>query len=151
MNESELVARPMVGKSLVKGLIAIGVFSIFLQVNISNLGNYFIFVAISLALVFGYMGIKRSTLYVINDRGISIAPLFRAEKTVPYVDIVDISISQGVLAKRFGCGTIFLQLGQKKGSYIAIGRGMAEILKDVHNPAAIYDRITSSMNPYSMS
>ncbi len=151
MSELELVVRPTVQKSLVKGLTAIGIFSLFLQVNISNLGNYFIFVAISLTLVLGYMGMKRSTRYMINDKGVSIIPFFRAEKTISYTDIVEMSVSQGILAKRFGCGTIFLQLGQKKGSYIAIGRGMAEVLKDVKNPTGIYDRITSAMSPYYMS
>jgi len=149
MTESDLILRPTIRKTFLKGLIAIGIFSLFLEVNISNLVNYFIFVVISLALVIGYMGVKRSTRYVIGDKGLLISPFFRAEKTVLYSDIVGMTIAQGILARRFRCGTIFLQISEKRGSYAFIGQGMGEALKDINNPIAIYDRITSAMSPYS--
>ena len=148
MSDPELALRPTVRKTFVKGLIAIGIFSIFLEVNVSNLTNYLIFVTISIILVLGYMGIKHSSRYVIGVGGISISPFFRAQKTIPYSEIVEMSIAQGFLAKRFSCGTIFLQLGSRRGSYISFGGGAAEVLRDVDDPKAVYDRISSNLSPY---
>ncbi len=71
----ELVIHPAVTKTFFKGLIAIGVFSLFLEVNPRNLGNYFIFLAISLALVFCYMGSKWSARYVVGAGGVTIYAL----------------------------------------------------------------------------
>jgi membrane protein YdbS with pleckstrin-like domain len=145
----DLLLRPTVGKTLVKGLIAIGVFSLFLEVNLSNLVNYLIFVMISLSLVLFYMGAKWSTRYVVGASDLTIIPLLRAEKTIPYSEIEGISISQGILAKRFHCGSLYVHLGQrKKGSYISLAGGMAETLRDVKNPNEIYEKITSAMNPF---
>jgi len=145
------VIRPTIAKTFVKGLIAIGVFSLFLQVNSSNLVNYFIFVLISIALVFCYMGAKWSAKYTIGETALSIAPLFRAQKIIPYMEIEGLTVSQGILAKRFHCGSIYVQLvGKRKGSYVSFTGGMAETLRDVKNPAEIYERIASAMNPNSM-
>lgn len=147
----ELVIRPTVAKTFAKGLIAIGVFSLFLEVNLSNLLNYLIFVLISIGLVLCYMAVKWSARYVIGETGISIVPFMRAEKSIPYSAIEGISISQGFLAKQFHCGSIYLQLGSKrKGSYMALGGGMAETLRDVKNPKDLYERIALAMNPNSM-
>ena len=148
---SDLVLRPTVTKSFVKGLIAIGIFSVFLEVNPSNILNYLLFVLISVVLVFCYMGAKWSVRYVISPDGISISPLLRAEKVIPYSEIEGLSIGQGFLAKRFRCGSIYLQLGQRrKGSYISLAGGTAETLRDVKSPAEVYERIASAMNPNSM-
>lgn len=147
----ELVIRPAVSKTFVKGLIAIGIFSLFLEVNLSNLLNYLIFLVISVALVLCYMGVKWSARYVIDSSGISIMPFMRAEKSISYSEIEGISISQGFLAKRFHCGSIYVQLGsRKKGSYMALGGGMADTLRDIKNPQEIYERIALAMNPNSM-
>jgi membrane protein YdbS with pleckstrin-like domain len=148
---ADLVIRPSVVKTFIKGLIAIGVFSIFLEVNPSNLVNYFIFLLISVSLVLCYMGAKWSTRYVLGTAGISVQALMRAEKFIPYSDIEGLTISQGILARRFHCGSIYLQLsGKRKGSYVSLMGGMAETLRDVKDPAIIYGRIASSMNPNSM-
>lgn len=149
--DQQQVIRPTVAKTFVKGLIAIGLFSVFLQVNSSNLLNYFIFVLISIVLVLGYMGTKWSAKYSIGTTALSVAPLFRAEKIIPYSEIEGLSVSQGILAKRFRCGSIYVQLARKrKGSYVSFAGGMAETLRDVKNPTEVYERIVSAMNPNSM-
>jgi hypothetical protein len=148
----DLVVRPSVTKTFFKGLIAIGVFSLFLEVNLSNLFNYFIFLGISIGLVLCYMGAKWSARYVIGRGGVSISPLMRAEKTIAYSEIEGITVSQGFLAKRFHCGSIYLQLSaRKKGSYISLTGATAETLRDVKNPNELYERIVAAMNPYFMS
>jgi membrane protein YdbS with pleckstrin-like domain len=148
---SDQVIRPTVTKTFFKGLIAIGVFSLFLEVNPSNIVNYFIFLAISIGLVLAYMGAKRSVKYTISATTLSIAALFRAEKIIPYTEIEGLTVSQGILAKRFHCGSIYIQLGgARKGSFISFTGGMAESLRDVKNPSEIYDRIASALNPNSM-
>ncbi len=144
----DLVLHPAVTKSFFKGLIAIAIFSLFLEVNPDNLGNYFIFLAISIALVACYMGAKWSARYVISSGGVTIYALLRAEKNIAYSEIEGLAISQGVLAKRFHCGSIYLQLtARRKGSYISLTGTTAETLRDVKNPQEIYQRISSAMNP----
>jgi Bacterial PH domain len=144
----ELVLHPTVTKTFFKGLIAIGVFSLFLEVNPANLGNYFIFLAISIALVFCYMGAKWSARYVVGSGGVTIHALLRAEKNIAFSEIEGITISQGILAKRFRCGSLYLQLSaRRKGSYISLTGATAETLRDVKNPNEVYQRIASAMNP----
>jgi|SRR5579872_1364249 len=146
-----LVIRPTVTKTFVKGLIAIGVFSLFLEVRPSNFVNYLIFLLISVGLVLFYMGLKWSTRYVIGTRDISVTPLFRAEKIIPFSEIEGLTISQGILAKRFRCGSIYLHLNEtRKGSYLSLTGDMAETLRDVKYPEQIYEKIASAMNPNSM-
>jgi hypothetical protein len=145
----ELVIHPAVTKTFFKGLIAIGVFSLFLEVNPANLENYFIFLAISISLVLCYMGSKWSARYVVGAGGVTIYALLRAEKNIAYSEIEGLTISQGMLAKRFNCGSIYLQLGaRRKGSYISLTGTTAETLRDVKNPNEVYARIVSSMNPF---
>jgi membrane protein YdbS with pleckstrin-like domain len=152
LNQSnELIIRPTVTKTFVKGLIAIGVFSLFLEVNLSNLGNYLIFLFISIVLVLCYMGAKWSTRYAIGSTGVSIKALLRAGKDIPYSEIEGLSISQGFLAKRFHCGSVYIQLrGGAKGSFVSFAGGMAETFRDIKNPNEVYDRIALAMNPNSM-
>ena len=148
MSTDELVLHPTVTKSFFKGLIAIAVFSLFLEVNPANLGNYFIFLAISIALVFCYMGAKWSARYVVGSGGVTIHVLLRAEKNIAFSEIEGVTISQGILAKRFHCGSLYLQLSaRRKGSYISLIGTTAETLRDVKNPNEIYQRIASAMNP----
>lgn len=98
------------------------------------------------------MGAKWSARYVIGSTGVSIIPLMRAEKNISYTEIEGLSISQGILAKRFHCGSIYIQLGsRRKGSYMSLTGEMAETLRDVKNPKEVYERIASAMNPPFMS
>jgi membrane protein YdbS with pleckstrin-like domain len=151
LRSDDLVIRPTVTKTLIKGLIAIGFFSLFLQINPSNLFNYLLFLLISITLVFCYMGAKWSARYIIGENGVSISPLLRAERIIPYTEIEGLSVGQGFLAKRFQCGSIYIQLGPgRKGSHISFGGGMADTLRDVKRPEEVYERIASAMNPNSM-
>jgi membrane protein YdbS with pleckstrin-like domain len=148
-SSDELLIRPAVTKTFFKGLIAIGVFSLFLEVNLSNLLNYLIFLAISLSLILCYMGAKWSARYMIGKGGVTIYALWRAEKNIAYSEIQGITISQGILAKRFHCGSIYLQLApSRKGSYISLSGTTAETLRDVKNPQEVYETIVSAMNPF---
>jgi hypothetical protein len=145
----DLTIHPAVTKTFFKGLIAIAVFSLFLELNPSNLLNYFIFLAISISLVLVYMGTKWSARYLISSGGVTIYALLHAEKNIAFSDIEGLTVSQGILAKRFHCGSIYLQLrAGRKGSYMSLSGTTAETLKDVKNPQEVYERIVSSMNPF---
>ena len=58
-------------------------------------------------------------------------------KRIPYLDIVGLSISQGVLAKRFKCGSVFLVLKNGRGNTRIMGGGTAEKLEDVRDSDAL--------------
>ena len=126
------------------------VFSIFLEINTAKLLNYFIFLMMYYALVGLYMYSKHSVVYTIDDGELTMKSLFRPIKRLAYDDIVDLSIAQGILARRFKCGTIFVQT-KNKGS-VAIfggGGGSAEALRDVKEPGSIVDEISSRLAPFS--
>jgi hypothetical protein len=53
-----------------------------------------------------------------------------------YADVADVTVSQGFLARRFGCGTVFLNLKHLRGHVKTIG-GSAEALRDVPDPYRI--------------
>ncbi len=71
--------------------------------------NYLIFIAISIFLVLCYMVAKWSARYQIGTSGVTITPLLRAEKIIPYSEIESLAVGQGFLAKRFHCGSIYIQ------------------------------------------
>jgi uncharacterized membrane protein YdbT with pleckstrin-like domain len=146
MIENELVLRPTVRKTLVKGLIAIALFSILLQIRASNLANYMIFVLISFTLAAAYAAMKRSNRYIVSEEGITIKTLFRAPRVISYSDIADLSLSQGTLAKRFNCGSVFILL---KGhpDLILMNRNSVTVLRDVENPSRVFDTIASRLGP----
>ncbi|MEM0121487.1 MAG: PH domain-containing protein [Thermoprotei archaeon] len=140
--------RPLFKKTFVKGVIALALFSLLLEVNTSNILNYLIFVGVSLALIALYAGYKHATVYTIDDEGVVLySPLRRTPKRIVFSDVVDISVSQGVLAKRFDCGSVFLILRKSKGSYALMGGGYAEALRDVPHPHAVYELISSMLTP----
>jgi len=144
MND-EIALRPSVTKTLVKGAIAIAVFSIFLNVTPSKLLNFTIFIVISLLIVLAYASLKRTNEYVLTNEGIIIRSFLRTEKVISYSEITDLSISQGVLAKRFDCGTIFIETRNKPAPYAVLGGGMAEVLKDVKHPSEVFEIISSRL------
>src|SRR5262249_10338734 len=140
--------RPAVTKTFIKGFIAIAFFSLFLQVNPSKLVNYAIFLAISFILVLFYALVKKANKYVLSERAITLRPFLRAERSIDYSEIADLSTSQGFLAKRLDCGTVYIGLKNKPASYMAVGQqqttgGMAEALRDVRHPAKVYEIIAS--------
>jgi uncharacterized membrane protein YdbT with pleckstrin-like domain len=145
--KSQLALRPVVTKTFLKGAIGIGVFSIFLNIN-QNFVNYLIF----LALMFGVLSVivyaKRASKFSLSDDRITIKKFLHRETFVLYTDIIDVTVSQGILAKRFDCGTVFMILKQGAGSVKIMGGGVAERLDDVQNPNYIRDLISNRMSPF---
>jgi uncharacterized membrane protein YdbT with pleckstrin-like domain len=141
----QITLRPSVTKTFAKGGIAIAVFSIFLNVTPSKLLNFAIFIAISLLMVLGYASLKKTNEYVLTEKSITMRSLLRAEKVINYSDISDLSVSQGVLARKFDCGTIFINVRAKPAPYAALGGGMAEVLRDVKHPSEICETISSHL------
>jgi hypothetical protein len=144
----QITIRPSVTKTFAKGGIAIAVFSIFLKVSPSRLLNFAIFVAISLLMVLAYASLKKANQYVLTEKSIIMRSFLRGEKVIYYSDISDLSISQGILAKKFDCGTIFINIRTKPAAYAAFGGGMAEALRDVKHPSEILETISSRLRPF---
>jgi uncharacterized membrane protein YdbT with pleckstrin-like domain len=146
--EKRLILRPQVTKSFIKGAIAIGVFSIFLNVETEFL-NYLIFLAIAFGSLGIYMWIKHEATFALGEDSIQIKRKIGKARSIDYTDIYDISISQGILAKRFDCGSVYVILKKGRGSVTMMGGGTAERLEDVPNPNYIFDLISSRLGPFS--
>jgi uncharacterized membrane protein YdbT with pleckstrin-like domain len=150
-SKATLRLRPKVAKTFLKGLIAIGVFSIFLQVTPATFVHYLIFLAISIGLLLVVVAIKYATKIEIAEDGLTVKRPFRAVDSVRYQDILDISVSQGVLAKRFDCGTVFMILKSGRGSVRLMGGGVGEQLEDVPKPNYVCDLLTAKLGPFGES
>lgn len=148
-SDSSIVLRPVVSKSVVKGTVALAVISVFLEITPGNLSRYAIFIGIWYAFVGYYVASKRSARYTIDEEGILIEPFLRAAKRIRYSEVVDLSISQGLLAKRFDCGTLFVSVKGRRASATLFGGGAAEALRDVRRPGSVADEIMSRVSPYS--
>ena len=146
--EEGLELRSNVSKSALKGTIAVAVFSLFLEVSPSNLANYFTFLAIFYAMLGVYALQKRQATYVVGESGITIAPWLRARRTVAYSSIGDLSVAQGLLARRFKCGTVVIVLKGGEGHARIVGGGTAEMMKDVPDPQGVVDEISSRLTPF---
>ncbi len=142
-----LTLRPAVTKTLIKGVIAIAVFSLFLEIA-SNLLNYLIFLALSFAMVGLYMLIKHGSKFMIGEDNIQIKRIFGKSNTVSYQDIYDISVAQGILARRFGCGSVYMILKRGRGGVNLMGGGTAEKLEDVPDPNHVFELISSKLSPF---
>jgi len=150
-SETALKLRPRVTKTFLKGLIAIGVFSIFLEITPANFVHYLIFLALSVGVLLMFVGIKYATKIEISEDGLTVKRLFRAVDSVSYQDILDLSVSQGMLARRFDCGTIFIILKSGSGSVRLMGGGVGEQLEDVPRPSHVYDLLSSKLSPFGGS
>ena len=144
-----LVLRPAVAKTAVKGIIAVAAFSVFLQLSLANLVHYLIFLGFYGAFLLAIIVIKKANRFELGDETINVKRLFRRPNSVSYQDIIDISVSQGFLAKRFNCGTLFLVLKTGRGSVKLLGGGVAEQLDDVPNPERVSEFITAKLSPFS--
>lgn len=142
-----LTLRPAVTKTFIKGVIAIAVFSLFLEIA-SNFLNYLIFLALSFAMVGFYMLIKHGSKFMIGEDNIEIKRIFGKSNTVSYQDIYDISLAQGILAKRFGCGSVYMILKKGRGGVNLMGGGTAEKLEDVPDPNHVFELISSKLSPF---
>jgi len=148
---SEKALKPNVWKTLLKGTIGLAVFSLFLEVNPSNFGNYLIFLGISYALLLGYMIYKRSSVYTIDSDGIHVKGLFSKVIEVPYENVQGLTYAQGVLAKRFGCGTVYIELKKGRGTHRAMGGGPVLALRDVTKPVDVLNEISDLVGPFAPS
>jgi len=145
----EKALRPNVKKTLLKGTIGLAVFSLFLEVNPSNFGNYLVFLGISYALLLGYMAYKRSAVYTIDSDGIHVKGSFSRVIEVQYENVQGLSYSQGMLAKRFGCGTVYIELKRGRGTHRAMGGGPVLGLRDVPRPVEVLNEISNMVGPFA--
>jgi len=143
--------RPVVLKTFLKGAIAVAVLSVFLEINPKTYVNYLIFLAITLGTAAALSMVKRQTRFRIDDEGIHVKRMFQKPSVVKYDNIYDVSLSQGMLARRFNCGTVFLILKAGRGSVRLMGGGTAEKLEDVRNPDGVLDLVSSKLGPFGRS
>jgi len=148
--QSEKALRPNVSKTLLKGTIGLAVFSLFLDVGPANFANYLIFLALSYAILLAYMFLKRSSVYRIDGNGISVRRPFSRDFHVSYDNVQGLSYAQGVLAKRFGCGSVYIELKRGRGTHIRLGGGAVIALRDVPRPVEIYNEISSMTGPFTL-
>jgi membrane protein YdbS with pleckstrin-like domain len=118
-----LVTRPELKKTLIKGSILIGVFSIFLNINPKTLFNFLIFLLMAFLMLIMYALWKKAYLYEISEDGIIIKSPY-SKKLIKYNIIDDYFVSSGLLARKFNVGSI----------YIILKSGKVEIIRDVKFP-----------------
>jgi membrane protein YdbS with pleckstrin-like domain len=147
-NDTRLVLRPKVGKTLIKGAVAIGIFSLFLNI-VSNYLHYFMFLVSAFGLVGLYMLVKHASRFEIGEDDIRIKRILGKSNVISYDRIVDMSVSQGFLAKKFDCGSLYLILKGGSGGVNLMGGGKAERLEDIREPNKVYDLISSRLSPFS--
>lgn len=141
---------PTVFKTFIKGVIAIAVFSIFFETGAPLFWyHYAIFLAVSLAILGLFVVTKHMARYELGDSAILIKRFLRKPNEVSYRDIGDLSVAQGMLARRFNCGTVYMILKEGKGSLRVMGGGVAEQLEDVHDPNRIFDFVSSKLGPFN--
>jgi len=143
---SNIVVKPRLRKTFVKGLIAIAVISALLEVNTSNFAHYLIFLAVSMSLLLVYMAVKHSYTYIIGEEGVAINSAF-ARKSFSYENIADLYVSQGALARKFHCGTVYMIIKNHPGN--TSFRTHVEALRDVTDPRKIYGEIESRLSQIS--
>lgn len=151
-NEAQVAGqklRPAVKKTFIKGIIAIGIFSLFLEINPSTFVNYLIYLALSASLVAAYAFTKHRTVFEFGEEGVEVRRLLRAPRYIRYYDVGDVVISQGRLAKRFNCGSVYLVLKQGKGNVRLMTGGTAERLEDVPDPDGVFEVVTSRLSPFA--
>jgi hypothetical protein len=124
-----LVVRPKISKTIVKGTFLILIFSIFL--NVSEIENFIAFLLISFSLLLSYSSLKYLNYYEIEETYIVVHNLL-STKRIEYSEIEDGFLSQGLLARKFNCGSIYIVLKGGKG---------VKILKDIPEPEKIEEVI----------
>jgi len=144
----QLILRPAVTKTFIKGIIAIGVFSLFLNIT-SNLVHYLTFLGLSLGMLGLFMLFKNRATFKIGEENIEVKRLFGKPNSFGYEDIYDMSVAQGLLARRLNCGSVYIILKRGRGGVTLMGGGVAERLEDIPNPNYISDIISSRLGPYS--
>lgn len=128
MPSYENCIKPVIMKTLIKGTIVLVIFSLFLDIVPSKIINYVIFVILWYILLGAYILWKRTHKYCINENHIIIRELIKV-RSIKTSEIIDCFISQGILAKRFNCGSIYLVL---KGNRVII-------IRDIPQPNTYYN------------
>lgn len=146
--QTETRLKSNVTKSLLKGTIGLACISPFLEINASTFGKYLIFVTVWYALVAAYMVNKGSATFSVQDEGITITRPFRKEFTVPFENIGGVGYSQGILAKRFNCGTVYIELKKGKGSHRSLQGRSVVPMKDVPGPVEVYKDLGERLSPF---
>jgi membrane protein YdbS with pleckstrin-like domain len=121
-----LATRPELKKTIIKGSILIGVFSIFLNINPKTLFNFLIFLLMAFLMLIMYALWKKAYLYEISEDGIIIKSPY-SKKLIKYNIIDDYFVSSGLLARKFNVGSI----------YIILKSGKVEIIRDVKFPEKV--------------
>jgi uncharacterized membrane protein YdbT with pleckstrin-like domain len=147
-SDVKLVLRPNVTKTLIKGVIAVALISPLLNIA-SNYFHYFLFLCLAFGALGLYVLVKHSSRFAIGDEDIQIKRIMGKSNAVSYQNIIDISISQGILARRFNCGSLYLILKQGPGGLDLMGGGKAERLEDIPDPNRVYELISSRLSPFS--
>jgi hypothetical protein len=141
--------RSNVSKSLLKGTIAVAILSVFLQINPSTYLNYVIFLVLCYAMIGAYMIFKGTTQYILGDTGIAIRRPLRKEILIAYSNVGELSYAQGMLAKRFGCGSVYLALKKGKGTHTSSTGQSAFVIKDIPGPLDVYNEISRYTSPFA--
>ncbi|MBP1357388.1 MAG: PH domain-containing protein [Sulfolobus sp.] len=119
----------MIKKTVVKGTIVLLIFSSVLEISPQKIINYLIFVGVWYLTLLAYILWKRSYIYCIDSDNIHIKGIL-TERYIRYSDISEAFVSQGFLAKRFKCGSVYLITPRR-----------VEIIKDIQDPEKVYQEI----------
>ncbi len=103
--------RPTVKKTIVKGTIVVAIFSLFMKITPSNISSYLIFLVIWYSFLALYMLWKKSYKYQFNGNSVIFKSPLKSF-TVSLENVDNLFVSQGPLAKRFHCGSVYLVLGK---------------------------------------
>ncbi|ADN50762.1 PH domain-containing protein [Vulcanisaeta distributa] len=134
INTHNKCIRPIVRKTVIKGTIVLAIFSLFLEITPSRIINYIIFVILWYVLLSIYILWKQRHEYCIEDKLITIRGL-TGVRTVDLRQVVDCFISQGILAKHFNCGSI----------YLVLQNGKVIIIRDIPQPNTYYELLCRGM------
>ena len=94
---------------------------------------------------------KRQSTFKIGDEDIVVKRPLGRPNSFGYENIYDISVVQGILAKRMNCGSVYIILKHGRGGVRTMGGGIAERFEDIPNPQYISDLILSKLGPFSPS
>jgi len=124
---------PTVRKTLVKGTIAVLIFSLFMRIDPSDLVRWLEFLVGWYAFLSLYMIWKRSYSYEITENEVKIKSPLKTV-TLRSDQIWDVFVSQGFLSRKFGCGSVYI-----------VTRGKVERIWDVKSPHEMAEKIRLMM------
>ncbi|BBG23441.1 hypothetical protein IC006_0725 [Sulfuracidifex tepidarius] len=116
-------------KTLVKGTLAVLIFSLFMKIDSSNILNYLIFLAGWYVFLLLYMTWKRAYSYQLHENEIVFKTPTKTFK-VNVREIRDVFVSQGLIARKFKCGSVYVVLN-----------GDVKRLWDINFPEDVAERI----------